>query len=199
MKRTTHKVQVAIYQQAKDGKGFCGDSYFYSETESEFICAIADGLGSGKFAKESSQIVIDIIKNNRHDSVKQIIKKCNKQLYGKRGAVLGILKINLNTCVYNFSSIGNINLFIYSPNKKKRRNIPNGGYLAGYERSFNVMEGKLEREMNFIMFSDGVTEEELAQNYLGNANVHEFIETFALTNKEVRQDDTTLIAMRYEN
>jgi len=191
-------MQVAIYQQAKKGKGFCGDSYFYSETESEFICAIADGLGSGKFAKESSQIVIDIIKNNRYDSVQQIIKKCNKQLYGKRGAVLGILKIDLNSHNYTFSSIGNIGLIIIAPHSKNRRNIPSGGYLAGYERSVKVMEGMLECEMNFIMFSDGVKEADLAQNYLKNPNVHELIETFAMTNTTERQDDTTLIAMRYE-
>src|SRR5699024_11712512 len=130
MNKTSNKMQVAIYQQAKKGKGFCGDSYFYSETESEFICAIADGLGSGKFAKESSQIVIDIIKNNRYDSVQQIIKKCNKQLYGKRGAVLGILKIDLNSHKYTFSSIGNIGLIIIDSNSKNRRNIFSSGYLA---------------------------------------------------------------------
>src|SRR5699024_8740032 len=114
------KMQVAIYQRAKQNNYYCGDSYFYTETENEFICALADGLGSGEYAKESSQTVIDIIRSHSGKNVEQLVKECNRQLSGKRGVVLGVLKINFSEQSYSFSSIGNIGMMTVVENKKKR-------------------------------------------------------------------------------
>ncbi|MFU0789205.1 SpoIIE family protein phosphatase [Cerasibacillus sp. JNUCC 74] len=191
-------VDVSVFQQAKVGNYHCGDSYFYKETEREFVCAIADGLGSGEFAKESSQIVIDIIKENMNTNIETIIKKCNEQLHGKRGVVVGILKIDFQTAMYSFSSIGNIGILIITENQKKKRNIPNAGYLAGYHCSFKVIREKLQPNMMFLMFSDGVTDKDLSQKYLTTKNAQEITHIFKHINDSPRHDDTTLIAMHYK-
>src|SRR5690625_7245298 len=100
------KVQVAVFQESKKGAVYCGDSYFYNETDKMFTCAVADGLGSGEFAKESSQIVIDIIKNNPRSTDKQLVKLCNEQLVVRRGVVVGHLRLAFIVLYFNFSSIG---------------------------------------------------------------------------------------------
>ncbi|MFB4168138.1 SpoIIE family protein phosphatase [Virgibacillus sp. JSM 102003] len=195
-----NNVDVAIFQKAKKGRYYCGDSYFYTETEDVFVCALADGLGSGEFAKESSQIVIDIIKNNIHTTVEQLIKKSNELLTGKRGAVIGILKMDFHSRHYSFSSIGNIGVLTITENGKKKRNIPNTGYLAGYHRPFKVVTDRLEPEMNLIMFSDGVSDNDLSQPFLLNKDVNQVTDAYANhVSGKVRNDDTTLIAIRYEN
>lgn len=194
---TEKKVQVSVYQRPKKGNYSCGDSYFYTETENEFVCAIADGLGSGDLAKESSQVVIDIIKRNPYATVEQLVKMCNKELLDKRGVVLGILKLDFKLKMYSFSSIGNIGVMSVTKDKKKRRNIPNAGYLAGYPRSFKVEQKQLETEMNFIMFSDGVVDKELSQCYFTNKDIHKITEMYELTSDKVKHDDTTLITIRY--
>ncbi|WP_404456657.1 protein phosphatase 2C domain-containing protein [Virgibacillus necropolis] len=191
------KVEVDAYQKAKKGNFYCGDSYFYTETENEFICALADGLGSGEFARESSQVVVEIIGENIHASIEQIIKRCNEKLTGKRGVVLGILKIDFKMKSYSFSSIGNIGVMTIMQDGRKKRNIPNAGYLAGYHRKFKVETGNLDQTMNFIMFSDGVSDTELAQRYFLNKNVNEIIAAYEYKNGQTKDDDTTLIAMRY--
>lgn len=193
-----NRVKVAVFQEAKDGNKECGDSYFYHETEDEFVCALADGLGSGIFAKESSEIVIDIIKENIHASVEELVLKCNEKLLGKRGAVLAIFKINFNTKEFYVSSIGNIGVMTISGDKKRKRNIPNAGYLAGYKRKFKVIQEPLDDEMNFIMFTDGVTNKDLAQNYFYEKEVERITKCFALRSESPRRDDTTLIAIRYD-
>ncbi|MFC4559889.1 SpoIIE family protein phosphatase [Virgibacillus kekensis] len=198
MSSNNTKVDVSIFQRAKKGQYYCGDSYFYKETDNEFVCALADGLGSGEFAKESSQIVIDIIKNNADAKVERIIKKCNEELTGKRGVVVGILKMDFVGREYSFSSIGNIGIMTIPKNGRKRRNIPNAGYLAGYHRPFKVVTNKLEDEMNFIMFSDGVTDNDLSQAFLLNREVEQITKVFEYRNQEARNDDTTLIAIHYE-
>lgn len=192
------KVLVSVFQKPKQGNTYCGDSYFYNETEDQFICAIADGLGSGEFAMESSQAVIDIIKENNHVSVEELVEKSNEILFGKRGVVLGILKIDFKAKAYSFSSIGNIGIMTVSDEKVKKRNIPNSGYLAGYKRPIKVVNYNLQKGTNFIMFSDGVRDKELSQCFFTNKDVSSITNSYEITSDQQRKDDTTLIAMRYE-
>ncbi|WP_284141785.1 MULTISPECIES: SpoIIE family protein phosphatase [unclassified Virgibacillus] len=196
--KSPNKVDVAVYQQPKHGYRSCGDSYYYIEKENEFVCALADGLGSGEFARESSQVVVDIIRDHIDASVEELLTICTKQLLGKRGAVLGILKIDFKAKTYTYSSIGNIGIMTITEDKKKKRNIPNAGYLTGYSRPFKVMQGKLEESMNFIMFSDGVSDTDLMYPFLLNMDVHDVIHSYEKAVRLPRKDDTTLIAMRYE-
>lgn len=190
-------VLVSVYQQPKQGNAFCGDSYYYNETADHFICAIADGLGSGEYAKESSQAVIDIIKENNHVTVEELVRRSNEILYGKRGVVLGILKMDFRSETYSFSSIGNIGIMTVNGDGVKQRNIPNSGYLAGYKRSIKVENDKLNKGTNFIMFSDGVKDKELSHYYFADKDVNRITKAYELTSEPIRSDDTTLIAIRY--
>ncbi|MFC4388168.1 SpoIIE family protein phosphatase [Gracilibacillus marinus] len=192
----SQQVEVSVFQKAKNGNYYCGDSYYYEQDEEYFICALADGLGSGEYAKESSQIVIETIKSNRDMPVKLLLQKCNQQLVGKRGVVLGILQIDLIEQKYHYSSIGNIGLLTLNKNVKKR-NIPQAGYLSGYDRPFKIITDKIEEDMIFIMFSDGVTEKEISNPYFLHNNVHHITDTFAYLYQQKLDDDTTLIAMKY--
>jgi negative regulator of sigma-B (phosphoserine phosphatase) len=192
------RVRVSTYQKPKDGNVYCGDSYFYNETEDHFICAIADGLGSGEFALESAQAVIDIIKENNHVTVEELVRKSNKSLLGKRGVVLGILKIDFSKQMYSYSSIGNIGIMTITDDHVKERNIPNSGYLAGYKRPIKVKNYPLTKGTTFVMFSDGVKDKELSQRFFMDTDVENIIQAYARKTDETREDDTTLIAMRYE-
>lgn len=189
-------MQVAAYQKEKPGMPFCGDHYFYKETDDEFICALADGLGTGEYAEESAKIVIGIIESNPQATLDQVVALCNVQLHGKRGVVLGILKINFKTKIYTVSTIGNIGI-IFIHGKKRWRHIPHGGYLAGFKRKFKTENGRLENNMYFLMYSDGVNEAELTP-CIFHDNVNEIITNYHdVTKSKVRHDDTTLIAIRY--
>ena len=195
--QSSHQVEVSVFQKAKKGNYYCGDSYFYHESDDKFICALADGLGSGEFAKESSQIVMEVIRDNKDDSVASIMRKSNEKLVGKRGVVLGILQIDLQSKHYAYSSIGNIGLMTITTNSIKKRNIPQAGYLSGYDRPFKVMTDKLEQGMIFVMFSDGITSKEISNSYFLHKEVDHITDTFAYLYQQKLDDDTTLIAMKY--
>ncbi|MGM8366585.1 SpoIIE family protein phosphatase [Virgibacillus sp. W0181] len=197
MSKRKGAVKVSVYQKPKKDNVYCGDSYFYKETDNEFLCVLVDGLGSGEEAQESAEIVINIIKENIHVTVDSLIKHSNRQLFGKRGVVLGILKLDFKAQIYTYSSIGNIGIMTVT-NTKKERNIPKSGYLSGYKRPFKVIRKNLEPEMTFFMFSDGVLDKELSQDYFITQNVTKVTEMYAAQSKEKRDDDTTLIAMHYE-
>ncbi|MDC3418673.1 SpoIIE family protein phosphatase [Aquibacillus salsiterrae] len=191
------RIQASVYQKPKKGNYHCGDSYLLKETEDEFICALADGLGSGEYAKESSQVVMDIIEQNPGATVDQLIKLCNQSLSGKRGVVLGILKLDFVKQTYTFTSIGNIGVMTITSNLEKKRNIPNSGYLGGYPRKLKVSVENLEKGMVFIMFSDGVSSRELSSKYFLRKDVQAIIDTYAKYVGQSEVDDTTLIALKY--
>jgi negative regulator of sigma-B (phosphoserine phosphatase) len=195
MKR--EKIHVSIYQKGKSGNNHCGDRYFFTEADREFICIIVDGLGSGIMAGESAQVVIDIIKTNPAISNKAFVKKCTEELSGKRGVVLGVLRIDFISQKYTYSSIGNVGLVVIINDDQIRRTIPRLGFLGSYERNLRVEQGKLQANHGFLIFSDGVTDRELSKICICNKNVDEVIEAFSHISNDVRKDDTTLIAIRY--
>ncbi|UOR10311.1 SpoIIE family protein phosphatase [Halobacillus amylolyticus] len=193
-----HKhVAVSVYQKAKKGNYYCGDSYFYKETDDAFICALADGLGSGELAKESSQAVMDVIEKFPALEVESIIKKCNDALLGKRGVVLGILRIDFTHQIYSYSSIGNIGVITLERGGKRQRNIPLAGYLAGYTRKLKVTRGDVKPGMIFLLFSDGVSERRLSLKHTNSHDIHLITEQYKELYGQSREDDTTLIAMEY--
>ncbi|GIO24310.1 SpoIIE family protein phosphatase [Oceanobacillus sp. J11TS1] len=190
-------VDVSVFQKSKKGNHLCGDSYFFIEEEQMFLAVLADGLGSGEIAKESSQIVVDIVEQHTDKTVEEIVKICNKQLIGMRGAVIGILKLDFMDQTFTFSTIGNIGIIVLENGVPKKRNIPSSGYLGSLYRSVKVMTQKLTKGTNFIMFSDGVMDKELSKYFFKDDNVERITETYAQYSDRTRHDDTTLMAIRY--
>ncbi|MBB6454196.1 negative regulator of sigma-B (phosphoserine phosphatase) [Salirhabdus euzebyi] len=197
MKEAKNKIQISVYQKAKTGNDCSGDSFFYKETEDEFICVIADGLGSGQPAKESSQAVVTTLEKHFNKTIDSIIKNCNDNLYNKRGAVLGILKMDLLNGTYKITSIGNIGIIMLHQNGEKKRYIPTAGYLCGTPARYKVFEGRLEPGQTFFMYSDGVEEKFLLKNCIQLSQCEEVTKHYSEINVEGKNDDTTLIAMKY--
>ncbi|WP_373562398.1 SpoIIE family protein phosphatase [Halobacillus litoralis] len=197
MEKGNERVELSVFQKAKKGNYYCGDSYFYRETDDAFLCALADGLGSGEMAMESSKAVMEIIEDHPSLSVEALVKKCNEVLVGKRGVVLGILKIDYSGMTYSYSSIGNIGVITVDPDGTRHRNIPLAGYLSGYSRSLRVTHGKIQKGMIFLMFSDGVNDRRLSAKLTHVRNAEEITTLYKNLYGQNREDDTTLIAMVY--
>ncbi|SFK35866.1 negative regulator of sigma-B (phosphoserine phosphatase) [Halobacillus dabanensis] len=198
MERENKRVNLSVFQKAKKGNYYCGDSYFYRETDDAFLCALADGLGSGEMARESSKAVMDVIEENPILTVEALVKKCNEVLVGKRGVVLGILRIDFKTDTYSYSSIGNIGVITVESDGKRNRNIPLAGYLSGYPRTLRVTRGKAQKGMVFLMFSDGVNDRRLSSKLTRIKNVEHITQQYKELYGQSRDDDTTLIAMEYD-
>ena len=190
-------VHISVYQKEKAGNYYCGDSYYYTETADGFLCVVADGLGSGEVAKESSQAVIDTIKEHPHASGDVLVKLLNQALIGKRGVVLGILRLNYHEKMYSYTSIGNIGLMTIDQATLKKRNIPIPGYLGVYPRKMKEVRDTLEEGTLFAVFSDGVHAKELSHVLFQSDDVHDITDQFHDTMIDKRDDDTTLLVLRY--
>ncbi|MFB5663938.1 PP2C family serine/threonine-protein phosphatase [Alteribacillus sp. HJP-4] len=158
IKNKTHsKVDIAAFQQEKDGNHHCGDSYMTLETDDYFLCALADGLGSGEAAHQSSQKAMDAAAAYHHENVPFILEKCNKALMMERGVVLTVMKVNYKTKEVVYGNIGNISSYFFTDKSKFFRPIPAPGYLSGRKFQYRLESFPFREEMTFILHSDGVS------------------------------------------
>ncbi|WP_246945291.1 PP2C family serine/threonine-protein phosphatase [Bacillus pinisoli] len=152
----TKQLEVLSYQASKKGKDCCGDSFLVVTKPDYAIISIADGLGSGVQAKESSEIVMNVLDKHHNEDLHSILLKCNDSLRAKRGAAVAIIKIyfSLNEMVY--AGIGNIKFTIISPSGKSTYPLPKMGFLSGKPISIQIQRFSYENESVFLMSSDGV-------------------------------------------
>jgi phosphoserine phosphatase RsbX len=155
MTESIRNTEVYVHQSIKAGRTLCGDSYFFTETKEYFICVIADGLGSGEFARESSQAVVSLIKENHHLSVEVLMKETNKVLFGKRGAAVSVFKAYFHTRELVYSCIGNIRCYLYTPTGRLIYPLPVSGYLSGRPQVYHTQRFSYEPKSKFLIHSDG--------------------------------------------
>ncbi len=148
-------MQVSAFQRAKNNNEYNGDSYIVIETDKYFVCGIADGLGSGELAKDSSEAAILAIKQAHHLSVEEMLRAANESLYGMRGVVMAVFKIDYEAMELSFSGIGNINLMLFYRDGKVVRPVTYSGYLSGKPQKYRVERLSIETPIFFFMHSDG--------------------------------------------
>lgn len=148
-------IEVYAHQRTKLGNEQCGDSYFYTNTEDYFICVLADGLGSGKNAFDSSSAVVSIVEKHHDEDVESIMLRCNEVLAQKRGAAVAIIKVYYLKREFVYSCVGNIRFFLYSSSGKLTYPLPVTGYLSGKPQKFRTQSYPYENDSKFLIYSDG--------------------------------------------
>ncbi|RSL29415.1 indirect negative regulator of sigma-B activity [Salibacterium salarium] len=155
--KTHSKVEISTFQQVKQGNKRCGDDYVTIETESSFICALADGLGSGEGAHCSANIAMEVVKDYYDEDVSLILDKCNQALIHERGVVITILKFYFDTNEIIYGNIGNVETFLFSKEGEMRRPIPVPGYLCGRKFRYRLERFPMCDGSYFVLHSDGMT------------------------------------------
>lgn len=148
--------EVSAFQQKKAGKDCCGDSYLIKETDEHFICAVADGLGSGRPAHEASQSAVKIIEASLGEPLDVIMTKVNEAQGGLRGVVLSMFRIDLKRKKMQFCGVGNIYLMISTEDGRMIQPLPSQGYMSGRPLKYHVQEFDYPENGWFAIYSDGI-------------------------------------------
>ncbi|RFU67377.1 phosphoserine phosphatase [Peribacillus saganii] len=187
------KIEVIASQSSKDDMPYCGDGYYFISTNEYFLCILADGLGSGKHAYESSHAVTEIVKDHHMESVEVLMEICNGVLVNKRGAAVSILKVYYDTKQFVYSSVGNIRFFLYNPvSDKLVYPLPVTGYLSGRMQKYHTQRFDYEPNAKFILHSDGL-QLQGAKSALKSYHYLEQNVRMIMERDMVKSDDTTLI------
>lgn len=152
-------LEAYAFQRAKEGKVFCGDSFYMTAKDGYFLCVLADGLGSGEYAYESSKAVTSVVQSNIEEDVQTLMNFSNKVLLSKRGAATAIFKVDFHEKTFEYSCVGNIRFYLYTPSGKMVYPMPVSGYLSGRPQKFRTQKFPYEPNSTFLIHSDGFVKE----------------------------------------
>lgn len=158
MEKIHHKfIDAFIFNEAKKGNYESGDSYHTVLTEDYFICSVADGLGSGPVARESSQVIPEILKQHHHESIDDLMNRFNKLMVQKRGAAVAIFKVDFKSKTLEYSCVGNIRFYLYRKGTDEMiYPLPVMGYLSGRPQKLRTQLYTYVEDDLFLIHSDGV-------------------------------------------
>jgi negative regulator of sigma-B (phosphoserine phosphatase) len=159
MERLANKfIEMIAGSHSKGGNLFCGDTYFVDQKDDEFICLLADGLGSGEHAYESSFAASKVVEQSWHsETVNDLMEAINQSLHHKRGAAVALFKINFSTRQFEYSCVGNIRFYLYGPDGKLTYPLPVTGYLSGRPQRYRMERFPYEQGSKFLVHSDGIS------------------------------------------
>ena len=186
------RVQLIASQSPKQRKVLCGDDYYFAVTDDYFICVLADGLGSGEFAHESSRAVTDVVREFQSENVEDIMERCNQSLQGKRGAAVAVFKVDFINKNFQYSCVGNIRFYLYPPNGKMIYPLPVTGYLSGRKQRFHTQQFTYIPSTKFFIHSDGF-EMKGTKNFLRCAGTLEETAKKLESQNSALSDDITFI------
>ncbi|OMP66807.1 PP2C family serine/threonine-protein phosphatase [Domibacillus epiphyticus] len=150
-------IEMIAGSRSKNNNSFCGDTYFVELNNGEFICLLADGLGSGRYAYESSFAAAEAVKQRwQSETVEELMESVNQSLHQKRGAAVAIFKVNFEARQFEYTCVGNIRFYLYAPDGKLTYPLPVTGYLSGRPQRYRMERFTYEKGSKFLVHSDGV-------------------------------------------
>lgn len=187
------RVEAYIYQEAKPGNHESGDVYYTFTNDDYFLCAIADGLGNGPIARESAEIVPEILERHHDESIDQLLSRCNMHMHQKRGAAVAIIKAYFKTSTIEYSCVGNVRFYLYRRSDDKMiYPLPVMGYLSGRPQKLRTQGYEYGPGDLFLLHSDGVDIRSPKAFMQNSSGPHELYEKVFETLKH--GDDATYIA-----
>lgn len=152
----TDKIEAYIYHRPKKGNKESGDTYFVHSEKDYSLFAIADGLGSGPIARQSAEIIPEVLKEHHKEPLDELLSRCNEYMIQKRGAAVAIVKFDHLKETIQYSCVGNVRFYMLQNNERMIYPLPVMGYLSGKPQKLNTQEYKYNEGGFFILHSDGV-------------------------------------------
>lgn len=185
-------VEAYVYNAAKHGNNESGDTYFIHLEEDYFICAIADGLGNGVVARQSAEVIPKILKQYHHESLDDLMNRCNALMLQKRGAAVAIVKVNFSEGTIEYNCIGNVRLYILHGREQMIYPLPVSGFLSGKPQKMNSQKYNYSIGDLFFLHSDGVLLKSPKATMKSSSNALELYNL--VKNTATAGDDATFIA-----
>lgn len=188
----TEHVEAYVYQGTKSGNQESGDTYYIHTEEDYFICAIADGLGSGPIARQSAQIIPKVLNEYHHETIDELLSRCNEQMMHKRGAAVAMVKVDYQRKTIQYSCVGNVRLYILQDRAEMIYPLPVMGYLSGRPQKLKMQQYNYREGDLFFLHSDGVTLSSPKATLKASSGPYELYQT--VLGSIEQGDDATFIA-----
>lgn len=138
------------------GEEVCGDSWSYSENESQLMIMVADGLGHGILAHGASSLAVETFEKYRNENEIDLMNLLHGSLRSTRGAAISLARVDYASHTTHYCGVGNIGGVFISPGNTKRA-ISFSGTAGVQVRKVQSLSYQSDKDSLVIMFSDGLS------------------------------------------
>jgi serine/threonine protein phosphatase PrpC len=142
--------------RAKQGQNISGDVYVVQEyAEGRVLASVIDGLGGGQEAERAARLAAETLREYPDMPLQELTRRAHTALHSTRGAVIGMLRLELALNQATYVGVGNIGIQVYS--RQPIKPISKNGIL-GF-RLPNLLEMRYTYDPGdlFVLYSDGVS------------------------------------------
>jgi serine/threonine protein phosphatase PrpC len=188
------KLEIGVAERPKAGQIVSGDRYVVRNGGPQALIAVIDGLGGGEAAADAAVRAVGAIEAAPERPLSQLMTAAHQACLGTRGAVVGLLRLELDTHQLHYMGVGNIGIHVRS--KHVIKPLSKNG-IVGY-RMPSLMEQHAQYDPGdtFILFSDGIS-----GRFVDAPLMHEPLEPQALAERILEAfgktiDDVTVVVVR---
>jgi len=140
----------------KQGQHVSGDVYVVCEYgQSQLLVAVIDGLGGGEEAARAARAAERVLREHPGWSLKELVQESHMALHNTRGAVIGLLQLNLEAHQAAYVGVGNISAHVYS--RQPIKPISKNGILGFRLPALLELRYTYDPGDIFVLYSDGVS------------------------------------------
>ncbi|WP_270566383.1 ATP-binding SpoIIE family protein phosphatase [Clostridium beijerinckii] len=161
------EVNISVMSRPYLGCKVNGDVYYIKESNNKVIFALIDGLGHGIEANKAAIRAKELLEENNHKSLRELLYSIDNGMKNTRGAVIGVCIIDKDTRSFQYGSIGNVQLRYILNNKTQKFIATNGTLGVSLKTKVNVQESIYENGGIIVMNTDGISNKWEYDDYLG--------------------------------
>lgn len=193
--QNSNYLELGVVHLPKAGEQICGDSWATENHLDKNLILVADGLGYGDLAQESSREAVRVFKENAKLGPKAILEKAHAALKNTRGAAAAIAQIDRTQQTVCFAGIGNISGVVVTDNQT-RSMVSYNGTVGHMMRKVAEFVYPWSQQSLLIMHSDGLAAQWNLNRYPGLASRHPALIAAVLYRdfKRTRDDMTVIVA-----
>lgn len=140
----------------KQGQRVSGDVYLVREHGSDqMLVAVIDGLGGGEEAERAALAGVHVLEAHPEWALPDLVNHAHVAMHGTRGAVVGLLRLDLAAHHASYVGVGNIGVHVYS--RQPIKPISKNGIVGFRMPTLLELHYTFDPGDLFVLYSDGVS------------------------------------------
>jgi len=181
--------------RAKQGQSISGDVYVVREyAEGCVLISVIDGLGGGSEAERAARLAAQTLEQYPDYPLQDLIRRSHTALHSTRGAVIGVLRLELDSSQATYVGVGNIGVQVYS--RQPIKPISKNGILGFRLPSLLELRYVYDPGDIFVLYSDGVSNNFAQDNKIDIKQPPQRLAEQILASYGKHTDDATVVAIK---
>lgn len=105
-------LDYGVISTSRYGAEHNGDAFVIHEFARQALIAVIDGLGHGEAASLPARKAAGYVRDHCREGLASIIEGCHRLLLGSRGAVMGLVRLELDGATLTCAGVGNIRVAV---------------------------------------------------------------------------------------